>query len=360
MPRPTGALKDIRKPDDQVRFYRAKTAIVPDEGDWSMWNALWFDQDHRNKCVGAAFGELMANDAARLGIIKPGLPLYYSTWYIYNWARLMRGWLYEDCGSYPEDAADAICEHGILRYDLWPCKRDSSGTILMDTTDPSTKESYARKYPNMVKARINNGVEGLLAALSDGVVALATPWFDKWDSSYNVGVLPSITSETMSGRHCFLLDGWSQKDGLFYGPNTWGEWGIQQSALGMRPHRCGFAMPFEYIELFKSKFGGYDAWDIDFEATDPETEMLFQLLLHAGEGGFGTGMYPSGSKVEIYAGKRAGAEFSRWDPMDNVDNLWLAKTNITMMDNTELTAMFREQQKKAKRCKLFDIAKGLQ
>ena len=354
---PTGALKDKRKPDELVRFYAPKAVERPRRGGWSNYNPYPFNQDGKSMCVGVADAELMANDAARLGIIPTGKPLFYSPWYIYNWARFMRGWLNEDNGSYPEDAAQAICEHGVLRYDRMPCKRDEFGNIAMNTADPSTFEPYASKYPNIVKARIDNGVQGILAALADGVVSIAVPWFDKWGSSYKAGPLPPIADQEISGRHNILFDDWDEDEGMFYFPNSWGEWGIQEAVASERPFRCGGKMPFEYIELFKSKFGGYDAWDLDFNPADPEPPMVFYLSAKAAEGGYGTGDYAAGSKAEIYAGKKIGFEFSSWKPGLNVANPFSASTKVLMLDDAEINAYFKAN--KAKRCDLFAQARKI-
>jgi hypothetical protein len=263
----------------------------------------------------------------------------------------MRGWLNEDCGSMPEDAAQAICEHGVLRYNLMPATM-VNGSISMNTTDPTTLEPQATKYPNTVKSRIVDGVSGLLAALADGVATVAVPWFDKWGSSYNSGVLPPIVNEEISGRHDLLFDGADQDKGLFYGPNTWGEWGIQESALGLRPTRCGFAMPFEYLEVFKKLFGGYDAWDVDHDPVAPELPQIYNLILHSLASGDISFSIEAGNKVEIYAGTKAGYTFSSWKPSDYADNRWHEKTTVTMNDTPiEMSAYFTKN--KAKRCALF-------
>jgi hypothetical protein len=116
-------------------------------------------------------------------------------------------------------------------------------------------------------------------------------------------------------------------------------------------------MPFEYIELFKSKFGGYDAWDIDYDTILPLPPMQFSLAMKAEPGCYGAGIYAAGSKVEVYAGKKVGGgDFSRWRPGLNLDNQWAAKTTITLMDDTVLQAYWLQLQ--VKRCRLFDIAKA--
>jgi len=355
---PTGALKDKRKPDELVRFYVPKAVTRPRVGSWAQYNPWPFNQDGRGMCVGVADCELMANDAARLGIIPVGKPLFYSPWYVYNWARFARGWLNEDKGCYPEDAATAICDHGVLRYDCWPCVRDEYGNIAMDKQDPAIWEARASRYPGLVKARIDNGVEGLLAALADGVVSLAVPWFSKWGSSYRSGVLPPIKGESSDSRHNILLDGWDENEGMFYGLNSWGEWGIRETALVTeRPFRCGFKFPFEYIETIKADFGGYDAWDTDFDAAEPEAPMQFALTVKAAVGGYGSGLYAAGEKVQIDCGSQGGYTFSQWKPALNIDDPKSALTAIRMLDDTTVSAYFTKY--KAKRCDLFALAKLL-
>jgi hypothetical protein len=355
MEHPTGALKDKRKPDELVRFFSPKVSEAPRQIDWVKYAPMAFNQDGRSKCVGAAFAELMAYDSAIAGEIPAGLPLYWSTWWIYNWARWIRGWLNEDCGSYPEDAATAICEHGVMPYALWPCKRDEFGTIAMDTTDPNTKGG-AIKLPNTNKARIDNGVQGLMLALAEGPVSIAIPWFSSLWGRYASGVLAPIANAEMDARHNVLFDGFDQERGLFFGPNTHGEWGIKESALGERQSRCGFAMPMEYIELFKTKFDGYDAWDLDHGKAPPLPEMRFNLITHSAEGKRDD-ICGAGSKVSLHAGKKSGYEFSRWRPSNNLDNQFSADTFIRMLDDAEVSADFIKT--KAKRCDLFEIARKI-
>lgn len=352
-------MKDKRKPDELVSFYQAKAVAIPRQIDHSQFNPRYFNQDGQPMCVGVADAEAIANDAARKGMIPAGLPLYFSPIWNWNWGRFMRGTLNDKEGTYPEDVAQAICEYGVMPYTKWPCKRDDFGNIAFDPTDPNTRSTDAIMLPNMRKARINNGVQGLLAALADGVVSIAVPWFDEWND-YISGILAPIANATISARHNFVFDGFDQDAGLFFGPNSWEEWGIKESALGERPTTCGFKMPFEYIELFKQKFDGYDAWNFDFEYLNLPA-MIFNLMLSTvpGGGGYGAGMYPAGSRVEIYAGKKAGFDFSMWKPTLNLDNPFSMTTKITMLDDAEITAYFKEQQKQAKRCRLFDIAKAL-
>jgi hypothetical protein len=138
--------------------------------------------------------------------------------------------------------------------------------------------------------------------------------------------------------------------GLFYGPNSWGEWGIKESAMGERQSRCGFAMPFEYIELFKSKFCGYDAWDIDHDKVPPLPDMKFTLTTHTAKGK-DTVVCPARISLEINAGKKSGYTFSRWKPSNNINNPYSADTFITMLDDAEVSAYFTKN--KANRCALF-------
>jgi len=353
-----GALKDIRKPDDQVRFYTARAEIIPEVIDHSAYNPWPFYQDGSPQCVGDAFSEMMCNDLARQGAIPAGQPLYVSPTHIYNGARKIGGTLAKDEGCYPENAATAICENGVVPYTSWPCKYDKYGNIIFDPTDPDAYASLAIKLPNMVKARIKDGVAGLLAALADGVATVAVPWFPEWGSSYNFGVLPPIHNKEMSGRHDLEFDGYDQERGLFFGPNTHGEWGIQESAMGLRPFRCGFAMPFEYIELFKQKFDGYDAWNINNRAVDPLPKMQLTLTIHGQKGCYGSGLYEPGQKVEIFAGKVGGYDFKRWYPSSFVDNPWSAKTTVIMRDVIELQTCHKKSTS-PKRCPLFTKAAEL-
>ena len=165
-------MKDPRRPDEEVRFYKAKTELVPQKIDHSAYNSWPFNQDGISMCVGAAHAELMANDCARQGVIPAGLPLYFSPTQIYNGARKLGGTLAKDEGCYPENAVDFIVNNGVVPYTAWPCKYDRDGNIVFDATDPETYASLVINLPNMVKARVIDGVAGLLAALADGNNAL--------------------------------------------------------------------------------------------------------------------------------------------------------------------------------------------
>lgn len=355
---PTGALKDVRRPREEVHFYTAKAEIVPVRIDHSPYNPWPFYQDGSPQCVGDAFSEMMCNDLARQGVIPAGLPLYLSPTHIYNMARKLGGTLARNEGCYPENAATAICENGVVPYTSWPCKYDKYGNIIFDPTDPDAYASLAIKLPNMVKSRIDNGVSGLLAALADGVATVAVPWFPEWGSSYRSGILPPIANKEMSARHDLEFDGFNQEEGMFYFVNTHGEWGIQESAMGLRPFRCGGKMPFEYFEVFKSKFNGYDAWNINNGAVGPLPKMQLSLTVNGQKGCYGSGLYDPGQKVEIFAGAVAGYTFNRWYPGQFVDNLWSAKTTIIMRDVIELHTSHKKLPA-SKRCCLFDIAKQL-
>ncbi len=349
----TGALKDVRKPDELVTFYVSRAVEVPRIIDHSQYNAWPFYQDGQPICVGVAFDQAVCNDAARLGIIPAGLPVYFSPTHIYNTARKVRG-LVDNNGCYPEDAATAICETGLVPYTAWPCRYDKYGDIIFDPAEPDIYLTYVIKLPNTTKARIDNGIDGLLGALVDGVVSFAIPWFDEW-ASYTSGVLPPVDKLEMSARHNLIIDGANRDEGMLYGPNWHGVWGIKETPRGERPFPCGWKMPFEYIDIFKKKFGGYDAWNINFDAAAPLPPMKLSLAVHGQNGHYGSGLYDPGQKVEVYAGAVSGYNFSNWCPPTWCDNPWAAKTIVTMRDVIELHSVHKKQPT-VKRCRLFDFA----
>ncbi len=334
-----GAFKD--KIDPAPKIYAPK-AQVADEITWEQYLPAVFHQDSRGMCTGVTGAEICAVDAAIAGIIKPGLQLHYSPWWAYNGGRLKQGWLNQDDGAYPDDVFNWIVEHGLVRYRDWPVIRESFGDIKFDATDPTTKESLAIKYPDMVKSRIVGGVEGLIAALADGPVAISTPWFKDWEG-YSSDVLPKITkNSSFNGRHEYLLYRSSKSKGTFFGENSWGtDWGILISSLNTRG---GFEMDMESIQtiLTYNIAGGYDAHDIDanYMALGVEPAAMYNLLVHSLAHGDTSNLYEALSKIAIDAGSKKGYTFNVWRPHANIDNPFARKTFITMMQDTEISAFF--------------------
>ena len=87
----TGAFKDERIPEDQLRKYQPRAAVRPRQSDWSSFNPNLPNQINQPCCVGEAGVVFMCNDLARMGVIPAGLPIYFSPNHLWNMARKMRG-----------------------------------------------------------------------------------------------------------------------------------------------------------------------------------------------------------------------------------------------------------------------------
>ena len=253
--------------DEKAVYHKRRVARLPDVVDLSPFIPAIGYQDGVSACTGFGFGGHCATTAAQLGIIVAGKKIHYSPNWIYNGARKKEGTLNSDEGAYPDDCANWIVENGLVTWADWPFIE------VFDKTDPVDKLIYTKLYPNRKKVRVDNGADGIMAALADGhTVAIGTPWFANW-RDYSEGVLPKVNSSSvLAGGHETYLYGFNRIRGTVLGPNSWGEWGILIAALGTRG---GYEMDAEAFEVMKNNFGGYDAHIITFAPpTDPEVVLV--------------------------------------------------------------------------------------
>jgi hypothetical protein len=349
MPSNFGWKKDTRKPDEITNYHRRRLAVVAEKSDLSAYIPKIGNQDGVGACTGFGFGENIASYAAKKGMIQPHIDIFDSVNWLYNGGRKKRGWLNEDTGAYPDDVADWFVEQGALLWTDWPFENK------LDTTDPIQYASKAILFANRTKFRVDNSVDGIRSALSEGyVVSIGTPWPKSW-MSYNSGVLRNVTStEAMAGGHETLLWGHDDSQHVFFGSNSWGTgWGVNIPALGTRG---GFVMPMSAMESFKKYHGGYDAHYLTFDAV----ALVYALNLAAspvGKGAVtGSGIYNANAEVTIKARPVSKYKFSMWSPEKNIANPKMAETVAKMSCDLNVTAYF---VKKSPICAGFDNLKKI-
>ena len=211
------------------------------------------NQGNSSSCVGFGVGINLNSVKVSLGIFEE----WCSPLYIYNGARFIEGTLPFDLGCYPKDALDWTLKNGILLEHFWPYNG-------FDRAAPSSARiKEADRYKGFAYYRCVDGVDGICDALSNGhLVSIGSPWFKEWMETDPCGRLAKPTNSSFEvGGHETCLYGYDRTEGVFCGANSWGTgWGLQ----GL------YSMPFESIDIFKSR-GGYDAHYITF-TKDVNTE----------------------------------------------------------------------------------------
>lgn len=189
---------------------------------------------------------------------------WYSPQWIWNGARWIEGTLNENAGVRPEDAYQFILMHGLLLEKWWPY----SGNELDMAAPSSERMNLVENYSDFQVVRIDNGLEGIMSALSDGhAVAFGAPWPGNWVNG-SKDILPDPGNFVPAGGHETFIYGHDEAKGIFYDQNSWG---TSWSDGG----RC--KVPFEWINYAK-KWGGYDAHYLTWKGEPvPVTHKCFLL-----------------------------------------------------------------------------------
>jgi len=244
----TGGWK--KDPWDRKDFKPARIygEVLPDAYSNFLILAPGRNQELMNSCVGHALrGSVWATAK------KSGFPIkdFSPQWY-WNGARFIEGTLSQNIGVYPRDAFQWTIESGQLHEEDWPY----NGQILDKSAPSSDRMSKAHKYNSCAYYRVDDGIEGIKAALyHKHVIFIGSPWSDKWMNSPKEGILPNVTIDDFNEEgHAVNIYGYDDKAGLFWAQNSWGlDWGIDGK----------FAFRYEFIDLWK-RLGGYDTYYIDF------------------------------------------------------------------------------------------------
>jgi hypothetical protein len=253
MDRRLGWIKD--KYDARDFLFTPRIVKVPEEADLSGILPFVRDQGQVGSCVGFGIGANLCSVAIKNNIFTE----WFSPTWIYNGARFIDGTLSTDSGSHPKDALDWLVKNGSLLEHFWPYN-----AAKFDPSTPSSERmSQAIKYANFSYYRVDNGLNGICAAISEGYcVSIGGPWFEAWFNAPN-GILSDISAtDYIAGGHETILYGYSLPKGKLYGMNSWGtNWG-----------RSGFyEMPVSALDVFK-QVGGYDAHYVVFDpGTAPPT-----------------------------------------------------------------------------------------
>jgi len=250
-----GWSKDLYDPKDYIH----KIKVVPRPRKGSNADLLKYRryQGVVGSCVGQGVGTAADSVKTLLGILTE---MASATW-IYNGARFMEGTLPIDCGTHPRTALEWLLAHGILMERFWPYD-----PTKLDTTAPSTERmKQADRYKGFAYFRCGDGVDGIADALaSRKMVAIGNPWFKEWEPSPPCGRLPKPTINSfVVGGHETDIYGWDDDEGVFFGTNSWKDWGDINGR---------YIMPYESIDIFKVR-GGYDAHYLTFTADIDNTPL---------------------------------------------------------------------------------------
>ncbi|MDD5510616.1 MAG: LAGLIDADG family homing endonuclease [Dehalococcoidales bacterium] len=195
-----------------------------------------------NSCTGHGIGGEAYTVAKSNGF---EVEIYSPTW-LYNGARFLEGTLAHDCGAVPEDVFKWATLNGLLYEPYWPYNPNT-----LDKSAPSSlRMSQAIKYPDFEAVRVDNGLNGIMSALSEGhCVAIGAPWPYLWQSGSDE-ILPTPgPGSLVAGGHEVFIYGYDQTKAYFDIQNSWGkDWSTGGRAK----------VPFEWIEWSKQN-GGYDA-----------------------------------------------------------------------------------------------------
>jgi len=251
----SGWLKDPRDERDYLHP-TVGLAELPERVDLSALVPSVRNQGSMNSCVGFGVGSALGAFARHLGIYQE----WYSPQQIWNWGREARGMLNMNVGVYPRDTLDRLVKNGVMMESGWPYSASK-----LDTDHPDTRKDKAIDYGDLAYYRCVDGVEGICSALAEGhVVAIGSPWFQKWGSLSPAGTLSSVSkTDTTVGGHEYLIYGYDKNEGpgVFYCQNSWGgTWGDNGR----------FKLYFSAIPVFKELWG-YDAFYVTFsKPVDPE------------------------------------------------------------------------------------------
>lgn len=242
----------------EAKYFRPKIMrTVPDLVNYQDKCPDVRDQGNVGSCTGFGIGG-MAWAVAKINNFAG--EIYSPTW-LYNGARFIEGTLDQDVGAYPEDVLKWALTNGLLFEHFWPYN-----PLALDKTAPgSTRMAQAIKYPKFTVYRVDNGADGIMAALAEGhPVAIGSPWPSSWMNCPD-GLLPTPIATTPSvGGHETFLYGYDKAANTFFGQNSWGaSWGLSGR----------YKMPFASLAWFKSN-GGYDAHYVTMldPATPPQPE----------------------------------------------------------------------------------------
>ncbi len=204
-------------------------------------------------CTGFGIGGKITAAANKLGITLTGGTQFVSPTDVYNGGRYINGDLQYDDGAYPDDCYNWLTQKSCLPEGYWKYMG------FEKRSRPSSLDQYTTQYP-LLKVdvlRIDNGVDGICAALGNGeYVSLGIPWPDIWMSSKD-GMLPTPKSNSsLAGGHEFYVYNYNRTLRLFYCVNSWGikNW----SYLGSKVPKGHFTITFDSFPYFKNQ-GGWDA-----------------------------------------------------------------------------------------------------
>jgi hypothetical protein len=242
-----GWVKD--KFDDRDKYYETrKTVELPDIVDLGESLPEVRNQGSQGSCVGHGIGGIITGKAKQLGVYKE----WESPRWIYYGGRYLGGYVNQDCGTEPRLSLEWCRNNGCLLESMWPYEEQFNpaapdGNLFIE----------AAKRPLLSYTRVVDGIDGICSALAGrNLVAIGSPWYDKWSSTDGNGRLKKIYCwDSVAGGHEYMIYGYNRIVKVFYCQNSWGkDYGIAGKMY----------LPFQAIPMFK-KHGGYDAHIINVE-----------------------------------------------------------------------------------------------
>ena len=236
-----GWRKDKRDENDYLLRATTRKAI-PDIVNLSSILPAVRDQGNQGSCVGHGIGGIITGKAIQLGVFEE----WFSPRWIYYLGRLLGGYVDEDNGTEPRLALEGLVKYGCLLESAWQYKSDFDAS-----PPPDAAYAEALKRPLLSYSRVVDGFDGICSALAgDNLVAIGSPWPDKWNNIGADGELPRLLCwDEASGGHETFLYGYNRATKIIDGQNSWNTW------WGDNGH---YHMPASALNWFKKK-GGYDA-----------------------------------------------------------------------------------------------------
>jgi len=240
-----GWVKDKYDPKDYL-LTKKKPIDIKEKSDLSAFLPFVRNQGNQGSCVGHGIGGILTGKTIQKEIYTEWL----SPRWIYYGGRKLGGYVHEHCGTEPRLALDWLLKWGCLLESQWQYEE------RFNPIDPEDNQfKQALEKPLFSYSRVVDGIDGICTALSgNNLVAIGSPWYDKWSYPDDNGKLKKPRCyDTIGGGHETFLYGHDYKTEYFNLQNSWGEdWGNDGLCL----------LPFSAIPQFK-KHGGYDAHIVD-------------------------------------------------------------------------------------------------
>ena len=242
--KPYGWIKDKRNEQDYLLTAK-KPVEIKEKSNLEYALPYIRDQGNQGACVGFGIGGILTGRAIQKNV--------YTEWasprWIYYGGRCLGGYVNQDCGTEPRLALEWLIKFGCLLESAWRYQERFDPIPPPNKLFSEAKKRPLFSYSRVVDSPDGNSVDAICTALSeDKLVAIGSPWFNKWMATDGTLKKPYCW-DSIGGGHETFLYGHDYSTEYFNGVNSWGtDWG----------DKGRFLMPFSAIKMFKKR-GGYDA-----------------------------------------------------------------------------------------------------